>query len=193
MTERRAMQSRRAHASQSLADASEPRQPLALLAAHRCMGILDTDAGLVEAARDHFASALALADACAAPFPRARTLLASVGLHAATGNRKAALAALDEARSIGVRLDALPTLAHADALAAKQASRPAYPAGLSAREVEVLRLVAEGLTDGQVADRLFLSRRTIGQHLHSIYTKLGVPSRAAATRFASEHHLLTSD
>jgi DNA-binding CsgD family transcriptional regulator len=183
----------RERAAKALTDASEPRQPLALLAAHRCMGTLDTDAGRVDAARDHFASALTLADACAAPFPRARTLLAFACLHAATGNRNAALVALDEVRAIGTRLGALPTLARADALAATLASPLAYPAGLSGREVEVLRLVAEGLTDGQVADRLFLSRRTIGQHLHSIYTKLGVPSRAAATRFASEHHLLTPD
>ncbi|MDQ2787169.1 MAG: AAA family ATPase [Chloroflexota bacterium] len=182
----------REHATQAFADATEPRQPLALLAAHRCIGTLDTDAARFDAARDHFASALALADACAAPFPRARTLLAVAGLHAATGNREAARAALDEVRAIGTRLGALPTLDYA-ARAANLSAAPAYPAGLSAREVEVLRLVAEGLTDGQVAERLFLSRRTIGQHLHSIYTKLGVPSRAAATRFASEHHLLTPD
>ena len=61
---------------------------------------------------------------------------------------------------------------------------------LSARELEVLRLVAEGLTDQGVADQLWISRRTVGQHLRSIYTKLDVPSRAAATRFAVEHDLL---
>ena len=57
---------------------------------------------------------------------------------------------------------------------------PVYPAGLSAREVEVLRLVASGLTNPQVAAQLFLSRRTVDQHLRSIYSKLGVSSRAAA-------------
>jgi len=60
---------------------------------------------------------------------------------------------------------------------------------LSQRELEVLRLVAEALTDAQVADRLSLSPRTVGQHLRSIYNKLGVNSRAAATRFAVEHGL----
>jgi DNA-binding NarL/FixJ family response regulator len=45
------------------------------------------------------------------------------------------------------------------------------------------------LTDSQVADELFLSPRTVGRHLGSIYTKLGVASRGAATRFAVEHHL----
>ena len=67
---------------------------------------------------------------------------------------------------------------------------PPYPAGLTAREIEVLRLVAEGLTDPQVAERLFLSPRTVNQHLRSVYNKLGVSSRAAAARFAAEHRLL---
>jgi predicted ATPase/DNA-binding CsgD family transcriptional regulator len=64
------------------------------------------------------------------------------------------------------------------------------PAELSPREVEVLGLVAEGLTNAQVAQRLFLSPRTVQRHLNSIYHKLGVSSRAVATRFAIEHGLL---
>jgi DNA-binding NarL/FixJ family response regulator len=65
-----------------------------------------------------------------------------------------------------------------------------YPAGLTGREVEVLRLVAAGLTDAEVAERLVLSVRTVNAHLRSIYRKTGVPSRAAASRFAAEHDLL---
>jgi DNA-binding CsgD family transcriptional regulator len=53
----------------------------------------------------------------------------------------------------------------------------------------VLKLVAGGLTNAQVAERLFLSPRTINAHLNSIYHKLGVSSRSAATRFAIEHDL----
>ena len=68
-------------------------------------------------------------------------------------------------------------------------SSPEDQAGLSAREVEVLKLVAEGLTNAQVARRLFLSPRTVDTHLTSIYHKLGVSSRAAATRFALDHDL----
>jgi len=64
------------------------------------------------------------------------------------------------------------------------------PADLSAREIEVLRLVADGLTDPQVAQRLYLSPRTVGHHLTSIYRKLGVPSRAAASREAVERGLI---
>jgi non-specific serine/threonine protein kinase len=64
-----------------------------------------------------------------------------------------------------------------------------YPAGLTQREVEVLRLLPTGLTYAQIADTLIISRRTVNAHLTSIYSKLGVNSRAAATRFAVEHRL----
>jgi predicted ATPase/DNA-binding CsgD family transcriptional regulator len=69
------------------------------------------------------------------------------------------------------------------------AGRQGYPGGLTAREVEVLKLVARGLTDAQVADELVLSRRTVSTHLTSIYSKLGISSRSAATRFALEQGL----
>ena len=71
--------------------------------------------------------------------------------------------------------------------------RISYPAGLSQREVDVLRMVAEGLSDAQVAERLALSRRTVSTHLRSIYSKIGVTSRHAATRFALEHNLILHD
>jgi DNA-binding NarL/FixJ family response regulator len=61
---------------------------------------------------------------------------------------------------------------------------------LTEREVEVLRLVAEGRTDAQVADRLFISSRTVGKHLQSIYRKLQVSSRTAAARFAIDQDLI---
>ena len=64
------------------------------------------------------------------------------------------------------------------------------PAGLTAREVEVLRLVAQGLSDAEIAERLVISYRTVTTHVSSVYTKLGVSSRSAATRFAVEHHLV---
>jgi predicted ATPase/DNA-binding CsgD family transcriptional regulator/transcriptional regulator with XRE-family HTH domain len=67
--------------------------------------------------------------------------------------------------------------------------RPAKAAGLSAREIEVLRLIAQGLSNAQVAERLAVSPRTVDSHLHHIYGKLGISSRSAATRFAIEHDL----
>ncbi|MGN6359768.1 MAG: helix-turn-helix transcriptional regulator [Thermomicrobiales bacterium] len=65
----------------------------------------------------------------------------------------------------------------------------AYPAGLTAREVEVLRLVAGGLTNPQIGEQLSLSRKTVARHLESIYAKLDVRTRAAAARIAAEHKL----
>jgi DNA-binding CsgD family transcriptional regulator len=67
---------------------------------------------------------------------------------------------------------------------------PPYPAGLTAREVEVLRLVAQGMTDAQVAEQLVISPRTVNWHLTSIYSKLQVTSRSAATRYDIEHQLV---
>jgi DNA-binding NarL/FixJ family response regulator len=73
--------------------------------------------------------------------------------------------------------------------AAMTPSPQVYPAGLTTREVEVLRLLAGGLTDRQIADKLVLSPRTVHAHISSIYSKLGVTSRSAATRYAIEHRL----
>jgi DNA-binding CsgD family transcriptional regulator len=165
-----------------------------LLAAHRLLGELATATGDHDAAQAHLSEALALADACAAPYERALCLLALVEWRAATGDRNGAQAVLAEARAILEPLEAKPALVRADALAARlSATAPtvqtAYPAGLSGREVEVLRLVAQGLTDGQVAERLFLSPRTVSTHLRAIYNKLGVDNRTAAARFAVEHDL----
>jgi predicted ATPase/DNA-binding CsgD family transcriptional regulator len=74
--------------------------------------------------------------------------------------------------------------------APEPAATEPYPAGLSAREAEVLRLVANGLTNAEVAEKLFLSSRTVDWHLGSIYRKLGLHSRTEAARFASDHGLL---
>ena len=68
-------------------------------------------------------------------------------------------------------------------------SATAAAGGLTPRELEVLRLVAQGMTNARVARELFLSPRTVNAHLNSVYHKLGVSSRSAATRFAVEHGL----
>jgi DNA-binding NarL/FixJ family response regulator len=93
-----------------------------------------------------------------------------------------ALAALDQAM--------LPTALPARAAAAPPLQPPTAPFGLTAREVEVLRLLAQGLSDAQIAEHLVISPRTVNRHVTSLYSKLSVSSRAAATRLAHEHHLL---
>lgn len=68
--------------------------------------------------------------------------------------------------------------------------RRRFPAGLTAREVDVLRLLASGCSNKQIAQRLTISPRTAEHHVQQIYTKIGISSRAAAAMFAMEHHLL---
>jgi DNA-binding CsgD family transcriptional regulator len=176
------------YAERAVLLATEPRQPLALLGAYRVLGEIATAAGRYDDAERHLRAARTLADDCGAPYERALTLLAIAALRAATGDTATAQTVVAEARAICLPLEAKPALARADALIARLTARiapvPTYPAGLSAREVEVLRLVAAGLTNPQVAEQLFLSRRTIEHHLQNIYHKLGVSSRAAATHFA---------
>ena len=75
-------------------------------------------------------------------------------------------------------------------LASPEVAVEAHPAGLSDREVEVLRLVASGMTNAEVAGRLFLSPRTVDWHVSSIYRKLGLHSRTEAARFAAEQGIL---
>ncbi len=72
----------------------------------------------------------------------------------------------------------------------KRGRKLEWPAGLTDREVEVLRLVARGLNRREAAKALFVSENTIRSHLEHIYGKIGVPNRAAATLFAIEHDLL---
>ena len=99
-------------------------------------------------------------------------------------------AAWDAGRALG--------LESAIELALSMAVGPLAPAptitsarnGLSAREVEVLRLVAAGLTNAQIGDRLFLSHTTINAHLRRIYPKIGVDNRAAASTFTAAAGLL---
>jgi DNA-binding CsgD family transcriptional regulator/tetratricopeptide (TPR) repeat protein len=69
-------------------------------------------------------------------------------------------------------------------------STASSPAGLSSRQAEVLRLVAQGMTNAQVAEQLTISLRTVNTHLTAIYGKIGVTSRNAATGYAIEHHLV---
>jgi HD-GYP domain-containing protein (c-di-GMP phosphodiesterase class II) len=75
----------------------------------------------------------------------------------------------------------------------RRAARPPLPAGLTAREAEVCRLLALGLTTRQVADRLVISAKTADHHVQHIYTKIGVSTRGAAALFAIEHGILAAE
>ena len=117
----------------------------------------------------------------------ARTLLGQA-LRGA-GDESGAVASFDAATrlfdQIGAGLDARGVTG--------DSARRELPAGLTAREAEVLRLVADGLTNKEIASQLFLSHKTVARHLSNIFTKVGVSSRASATAFAAAHGLLERD
>ena len=69
---------------------------------------------------------------------------------------------------------------------------PMLPAGLTPREVEVLRKVASGQTNRDIAEKLFVSERTVARHLSNIFQKVGANSRTAATAFAFENGITTT-
>jgi HD-GYP domain-containing protein (c-di-GMP phosphodiesterase class II) len=89
------------------------------------------------------------------------------------------------------RLDGDATDAVLRAAGHRVKRRREWPAGLTAREVEVLRLVARGLSNKEIAAELVISRKTAGSHVEHIYTKIGVSNRARASLFAMKHGLMT--
>ena len=95
---------------------------------------------------------------------------------------------LGEARVVFERLGAAPDLSRLDAID-KLAETP-QDHGLSRRELQVLRLLAAGKTNKAIAAELFVSERTIDRHVSNILTKLGLPTRSAATAYAYKHGLL---
>ncbi len=163
----------------------------------------DGDTACLRALRDQWTGALLLADGePAAALPRLRAAVAgwqSMGAPyevararclvaracAALGDAEAASMESGAARAELTRLGALADLALLDATAPPRSTGP-----LSPREVDVLRLLATGASNRAIAERLFLSEKTVARHLSNIYGKLDVPSRAAATAWAFENALV---
>jgi DNA-binding CsgD family transcriptional regulator len=124
-----------------------------------------------------------------APYEAARVRVV-IGLACrALGDLDAAEMELDAARCVFAQLGAAHDLARVDALdASALPAAAAHP--LSAREREVLRLVAAGKSNRTIAAELFISERTVERHVSNILSKLDLPSRAAATAYAYEHQLV---
>jgi DNA-binding NarL/FixJ family response regulator len=99
---------------------------------------------------------------------------------------------VDAAKKIFVQLGAGPDVAAIEAMRppADAGARATSAHGLSARELEVLLLVASGKTNKAIADALFLSEKTVDRHVSNIFVKLDVPTRAAATAWAYQHRLI---
>ena len=122
-----------------------------------------------------------------APYEAARVrVLVGLGCRA-LGDEETAME-LDAARGVFAQLGAAPDLARLATLDRRDGAPRGH--GLTARELQVLRLVAAGKTNHAIATNLVLAEKTVDRHVSNIYTKLGVSSRAAATAYAYQHRLL---
>jgi HD-GYP domain-containing protein (c-di-GMP phosphodiesterase class II)/DNA-binding CsgD family transcriptional regulator len=132
--------------------------------------------------------------------PAGRILAAADAYHAMTEPRPYREARTAEAAAAELRSGVRQSLFDGDAVDAvlRAAGHPVkrrreWPAGLTKREVEVLRLLVRGLSNKEVAEQLVISRKTAGSHVEHIYTKLGVSNRAQASLFAVKHGLMATD
>ena len=166
---------------------SSGRELLTGIAAH-ARGAVELAAGDAAAALVALRLALATWQELGAPYEEARSR-ELVGLACrALGDDDTASLELEAARATFARLGAATDRDRVDALLERGGTPPRH--GLTAREHEVLRLVAAGKTNRAIADELVLSARTVDRHVSNIFVKLGVSSRAAATAFAYEHDLV---
>lgn len=122
-----------------------------------------------------------------APYEAARVRVLVGFACRAQGDEDTAKMELDAARQVFQQLGAAPDLARVKALSRTAAPRAA--GGLTAREVQVLRLVAAGKTNRAIAHELAISEKTVARHVSNIFTKLGLSTRAAATAYAYRHGL----
>ncbi|MEV4636779.1 AAA family ATPase [Actinoplanes sp. NPDC049548] len=139
-----------------------------------------------------WATAVAAWRADGAPYPLAEALTAYAHAAAAAGDRTAAAAALDEAADLARPLGAAPLVDEGEVLAHRLGLRPGREADevLTAREREVLRLVAEGLSNSRIARDLFISPKTASVHVSRIIAKLSVGNRTEAAAVAHRLGLL---
>jgi DNA-binding NarL/FixJ family response regulator len=150
----------------------------------------DNDLGVAARA---FEDAIDLYARGAAPFEAAQTRLSLARALAAQDRPAAGLEHALAARATFEHLGAKRIGKQADKLVARLGGRSAAAerAGMTRREVEVLSLVAQGLSNREVAQRLVVSEHTVHRHMANIYARLGVSSRAAAVALASERNLLS--
>lgn len=132
--------------------------------------------------------------------PAARILAAADVYHAATEERphRSARTPAEAAGELRAevragRLDGAAADAVLAAVGHRVGRKRQAPSGLTSREIEVLRLLARGLSNRQIAERLVITRKTASTHIEHIYAKVGVSSRAAASLFAVQHGLLPEE
>ena len=159
---------------------------LAAMAAHArgAVDLVDGDAGAALVALRHAEQAWRDQEA---PYEAARTRVL-IGLAcAALGDEDTASSELDAACEVFAQLGAAPDLARVGTLTRRGASVNAH--GLTTRELQVLRLIAAGDSNREIASALVISEHTVARHVQNIFAKLGVSSRTAASAFAFAHDL----
>jgi DNA-binding CsgD family transcriptional regulator len=156
--------------------------------ASQARGAVELASGNARGALNFLKSASELWQRIDAPYLTARTRLLMSQACRAVGDEDGAEFEMAAARAILERLGALPDLTRIDALAARTDCGQRH--GLTSRELQVLRTVAEGKTNRAIAAELCLSEKTIDRHLSNIFSKLGVGSRTAAAAYAYRHKLI---
>ena len=167
--------------------AQHDAEVLSAMAAHARGSVL-LAAGDAQAALGPLRQAFDVWQRVGAPYIAARIRVELARACRALGDADGAALEVGAARDVFVRLGAKLDLAALDRPAPTRAE--ARPHGLTARELEVLRLVAAGKTNKAIAKQLFLSEKTVDRHVSNIFGKIDVASRAAATAFAYEHKLV---
>jgi DNA-binding CsgD family transcriptional regulator len=177
-------------ATKAIASAERPEQPLALIAAYRLLGEIEAGAGKPADARAHLETSLDLAVACRIPYEQALVHASLASLLIDMNELEPARHHYDLAMPVVEHLELAPLRRRLAKAATRLSASQGVPmSGLTPRELDVLKLAALGMTDAAIGEALFISPRTASQHLRSIYGKLGVSTRAAATRYAVEHGL----
>lgn len=156
--------------------------------ASHARGAIRLAEGDAQGALEPLRNAFSIWQQVGAPYLAARLRVLLASALGALGDEEGAGLERDAARSVFRELGAAPDLARLDAPIGNE--RSGRPFGLTPRELEVLRLVASGRTNRAISRVLFLSEKTIDRHVSNIFTKLDVPSRAAATAFAYQHKLV---
>lgn len=156
-------------------------------AAETATGLFEVRAKRASAALGHLRAGLEGWLEIEVPYEAARTRVLLAEALNAMGDVDAASIQLDSARDEFARLGAAPDLAR---LEMTSAERGGSDHGLTPREMEVLRLLAQGGTNRSIATELVLSERTVDRHVSNILTKLGVSTRTAATAFAFQNRLI---
>lgn len=161
--------------------AARSRIPWSLAVSARCRGLVLAARGELDAAAEALERALAEHERCPMPFERARTLLVKGRLQRRLKQKRKARLALEEARELFASAGAEAWVARVDDELGRVAVRRA-PEELSATELQIARLAADGLTNQAIAEQVFVSVKTVESNLKRAYGKLGISSRAQLAR-----------